>query len=193
MQENYTRLTGIVLTSTPLKENSCVFTLFTKELGIVSCFAHGLSSKNLRKRVLTTPLSYGSYELKKKKGAFHLHDGSSLSLIPKNEFANVTLVGSLLRYIKKTQLEQKPAPALFDLLIYYVKKCSSMGNVQAMHASFLLKLMKHEGMYHETQPLPSMTAEENNLAKQLAEIRSFESLEQISVENSLIEKLALLI
>jgi len=151
MKENKSE--GIVLKSFAYKETERILHLFTPDQGIIHLIAKHLSPKKPQRVNLTTPLCRGQYVYRKgKSDLYTLIDGSILNLhLPlRQSLKELTLGGKMLQAIHDTQLPEKPAPKLYELLAAYLKKLPLAP--ETLWASFQLKLLKHEGFISFAKP-----------------------------------------
>ena len=165
---------GLVLRSFDYKEKSRIFTLFSRKEGIISL----ISRKALAN--LTTPLCYGEFLYYKGRGdLYSLKEGRILDMhLPLRASYDLLQVATkMLQSILDSQLPGKPTPELFDLLLAYLKQLPR--NPDALYASFLLKLLKHEGLL--------FLSPDAKLLYELQSASSFDVLEKVTVQSHEIE------
>lgn len=76
---------GIVISSTPFKENSKIINIFTKDMGIIGCISKGCKSIKSKLRLPSEKFAYGTfYMYYKEDGLSTLIDGDI-----KNHFINI--------------------------------------------------------------------------------------------------------
>jgi hypothetical protein len=83
----------------------------------------------------------------------------------------------------ESQLHHKPSPLLYDLAAAFLKRMETTQNPKALYLSFLLKLLKHEGLFCHT--ISAEGLKESALTRVLAESRKFHEIEETQVDNEL--------
>lgn len=140
---------AITLKSTPFKDRSKILQVLTDDLGIVSIIVKSLSKKNLTLISFCSPFTISEIILKKNRSdIYSLRD---LSLVDANMHLRKNLkylnaASFIVKSILDSHIYQKKDFNLFLLLKSYLKKISI--NPDAMHLSFLLKLLSNEGFLH---------------------------------------------
>ena len=168
---------AIVLKSVDFRDHQKVVTLFTPEHGIISMFASNLSSKNLHKMTLCSPLTRASYILHKgNKDLYKMKDGTLIDghFELRNSIEKLTAGLEMIKLIDSSQFPHKGVPALYQLLRSYLKELKSTKNCTALLISYCLKLLIHEGVYQEDlieEPL-----------SELAFIKQFDQLDRVETE-----------
>src|SRR5579862_3366288 len=139
---------GIVLRSQDYNERHRIITLFSP-LGLISLIVKNISRKNASLLTLTTPFSHGEYLYSQgRSDLFKYHDGSLLDdhLGLRQNLKSLQAAGVLANAILTSQMAGKPAPALFALYKSYHKQVCHFDDPSPLIASFILKLLKHEGL-----------------------------------------------
>ncbi len=140
---------AITLKSTPFKDRSKILQVLTDDLGIISIIVKSLSKKNLNMISFCSPFTISELVIKKNRSdIYSLRD---LSLIDANIYLRKNLkylnaASFMIKAILDSHIFQKKDFNLFLLLKSYLKKISI--NPDAMHLSFLLKLLSNEGFLH---------------------------------------------
>ena len=148
---------AIVLRSTQYKDSERIVTLLTKESGILSVLAKRVSQKDLKVHSLTTPLHRGDYILTKgSSDLYKFKDGHILDTFVelRRSFLHLKTALELLDFVQKSQMPGEAAPLLYLLVSGYLNALKTTQNPSALKVSFILKLLKHEGIY-QTGELPS--------------------------------------
>src|ERR1700722_12761585 len=146
MQEEKTE--GVVLRSQDYKERHRIITLFSP-LGLISMIVKSISRKNARLLSLTTPFSHGEYiYYQGRSDLLNYCDGTLLDdhLYLRQNLKLLQAAGTLANAILSSQMAGKPAPALFALYKSYHKQIRHFEEPAPLLASFILKLLKHEGL-----------------------------------------------
>lgn len=160
----------------PYKERSTILTLFTKEAGIRPCILFG---STVAKKQLATPLCHGEFILKSGKGMDTVSDSTlfSLQLHLRHSLPHLQTAGKIAHILNKTQLENKPSPALFELTIRCLQKLPEY-DPNSILACFITKLLLHEGALSETHPRHAFSKEEWNNLITMASMKHFQQLTQ---------------
>ncbi|MDJ0652337.1 MAG: DNA repair protein RecO [Simkaniaceae bacterium] len=140
---------GIVLKAVPFEENDRILSLFSPDQGIVTLYVRGLSKKKPTLVNLTTPLCRAEFLFRKgRSNLYRFIDGTILDLhLPlRRSYRHLEYAGKMLQAILKSQMPGKNAKKLYHLLSSYLKKLSEASFPETLWASFVLKLLKHEGL-----------------------------------------------
>lgn len=140
---------GIVLKVVPFKENDRILSLFTPDQGVMSLYVRGLSKKKPAIVNLTTPLCRAEYLFRKgRSDLYHFIDGTILDLhLPlRRSYRHLEYAGKMLQAILKSQMPGKRSKNLYYLFVSYLKKLSVASFPETLWASFVLKLLKYEGL-----------------------------------------------
>lgn len=145
----YQKETGIILSVIPYGDNGAIAKTFTKELGLVSFFLKNAMGNG--RFICFEPFTLAE---------FAYEEGAS-SLLKLKEFtcldAHISLRENLERIesasliakaLDRTQGPGLSAPSLFALLSLYLRGISKVKDPTVLGASFLLKLLKHEGLFY---------------------------------------------
>jgi len=137
---------GIILQSIPYQEHSRIATIFTPDHGLVKLMVKG--DRNTR---LTSPLTHVECVYTPKKN--DLHNCREISIVDANldlrtEMDLLDAACSMAKAVQRTQLPQKEAKTLFKLLNIYLQHLPKTTHPNLLLSSFLLKLLKHEGLLH---------------------------------------------
>jgi|JI10StandDraft_1071094.scaffolds.fasta_scaffold12071_2 DNA repair protein RecO (recombination protein O) len=181
------KVEGIVLKTVPFKENDRILTLYTPQQGVMSLYVQGLSKKKPALTNLATPLCRGEYLFRKGRSDLHkFFDGTILDLhLPlRKSYTHLQVGGKILQTIHETQLPGKSSPALYALLVSYLKKLGDATFPETLLASFHLKLLKHEGVL-SLENLPSSLDEKT--IHILTTTRQFEPLLDLELPPSLLK------
>jgi len=143
------KVEGIVLRAFDYKDRQKIITLFTEEVGMISLIIKNISKKNYRLFSISTPFSeieacyrIGSSEL------FQYIDGAIIDehLELREQYGYLQTAGSLAQAILKSQLPGKPTPSLYLLFRSFLKQIPTFTHQSQLLSSFLLKLLRHEGL-----------------------------------------------
>lgn len=137
---------GVILDSSLYQEHDYIIALFTPDLGMIRLFVPRKKSPPLVPTTLTRVECL--YSQRQENALFRLKElvvrDPLLDL--RKSFQALRLAGTLAQTLLQTQLLWKPAPALYQLFLAYLHHAPNCSNPAAFVASFLLKLLRHEGL-----------------------------------------------
>ena len=145
------RTEGIILHTLRFKDYDQIVTLFTPEKGIVKLFfKNALSSKN-GKGALSAPLS--QVEMIYREGQSDLFSCQEIAPIQqnlrlRNDLDKLDAAFKIIKIVHDSQMPHKPAPPLYKLLLMTLKRLETSPNCPTVAASFLLKLIRHDGLFN---------------------------------------------
>ncbi len=140
---------GIVTHVIKYQEHDQILTVFTPDLGVIKVFASGstLGKSQLR----GTHLGLTRVEVVCSEGKSDLYKCREISLL--NAYLHLRQNASILnaalemtKAIAHSQFPHKPAAELFRLFAYYLDKLKGCEYPETLQASFLMKILKHEGL-----------------------------------------------
>lgn len=148
---------AIVLKTTPFQDMHQITTLFTPDRGL--CSAIGSYSKSPKGALFGLLAPFNHIELIFKPGRSELLKIENGSLL--NGHSNIRKSYDLIERgckildaLLKSQLPNKPAPLLFELLKNYLFLLTEAKSSDAIVASFQVKLLRHEGLIAITNKCP---------------------------------------
>lgn len=139
---------GIVLKSIDYKDQQKIITLFTLNRGIISLIVKGINRKRTHLLTLASPLTHAEYHFSiRRSDLYTFQDGSPLNTHYqlRENLNHLQTAVSFAEALLSSQFPGKPAPALYQLLLVYLKYLPRFPDPSPLRASFLLKLLKHEG------------------------------------------------
>ena len=174
------RTEGIILSSDWLRERERLLRIFTPLEGVVVCAFYP------KKTSQPNPLSRVEILLTQKQdGFFQCQEFTTISLYLelRKKFAHLQAAARILRAIEVSQWKHHPAPHLYKLLVSYLEEMVLGGSVEILCASFLLKLLKHEGLWNPFTSIATkkFSEEEANLLLFLTEVKSYRQLHLVSL------------
>ncbi|NGX34855.1 MAG: DNA repair protein RecO [Candidatus Anoxychlamydiales bacterium] len=140
---------AITLKSTPFKDRSRILQVLTDDLGVISIIVKSLSKKNLN--MISFCSSFTISELVLKKNKSEIYSLKDLTIVDSNIHLRKNLkylnaASFMTKAILDSHIFQKKDFNLFLLFKSYLKKIDI--NPDAIHISFLLKLLSNEGFLH---------------------------------------------
>ncbi|MBP9842341.1 MAG: DNA repair protein RecO [Simkaniaceae bacterium] len=175
---------GVVLTSFDYLDTKKILRVYTREQGKLTFIMHQKKGTSLP----PPPLSEAEFIFGVSRGAFYTIKDFSLinsRLHLRNTFPLLKGAGELLQILLHSQLDEKPAPLLYDLLISYLDHLPLSPNPSLLIASFKLKLLNHEGVL-SSSPFDPYKEEEWDILMKVTHLRSYQSLYQLTQTDSLI-------
>lgn len=140
---------GIILKAVPYKDFHRIITLFTPDQGLVSLVVRGAFSPKKGSGGSTTPLTTVEVAYRQKDSSLHTCeqiDIVDLHLSLRQNLQALDAACGMLRAVMKSQLPDKEAPLLYQLLNFYITKLPHTLSPPTLTASFLLKTLRHEGL-----------------------------------------------
>ncbi len=148
MTQAFQQTEGIILKAIPFREEDAILSLFTQEAGVIKLFCRGARSPR-KGSALSVPLT--QVEVIYKERASDLFSCQEMRMIHsffelRGHLLHLEVASDFLRVILSSQLIGKPAPQLYALLCYYLRKIPQIADPWVLATSFRLKLIKHEGL-----------------------------------------------
>ncbi len=192
------------------------------EEGVISLSTRVFSPALSHLTSATSPLTHSEFLFRKGRGEmYRLLEANTLThyLALRTDANRLDCAGEIVQILLKSQLPGKAAPLLYDLTKAYVDHLQHCSHPNNLLASFYLKLLKHEGLFywttlcsacnrhpvtffckgqgtcaqHRSYPAHPLIDQEWQLLGLLAESRSFQILEGIHLDPSMIDRLRLFI
>jgi DNA repair protein RecO (recombination protein O) len=210
---------GIVLKAIAFKEQDKIITLFTRDAGLLKLYVRGTHLRAPSQNVLTQPLTVGEYFFTEGRGElFHFYDGSIVeqNLHLRTSLEALQLADKMIGALHASQLPEKPAPALYQLISHFLRKIDDTVKHQSVLSTFLLKILSHDGVLqarlfcstcqkplekqrlryagesfcasHAPHDALPLTIEEEGALLNLAQIRSFQEISTIVFSEELSAK-----
>lgn len=139
---------GVIIGASPFKDYDCILSLFTPSDGLIKLYAKHAYKKGKEARPIS-PLTV--VEVVYSKGRSELYPCQEITAVHHNlqlrqNLAVLHVACDMLQAIKSTQQPGKPAPELYQLLLTYLSRLPTADSPEAIRASFLLKLLRYEGL-----------------------------------------------
>jgi DNA repair protein RecO (recombination protein O) len=178
------RCEGIILQTLKYKDYDQIATVFTQDQGIQKFFVKGAYRNQS-----ATPLARAEFIYFQGKSTMYSCKEVSLLntyLSLRNDLTQLETATELLKAVLESQMENKPAPDLYKLLIVYLEKIQVMPDPWVLAASFHLKVLRHDGLLAFEQP--NATEEERLLIQLLAFTRSLADLASVQISPAFYQK-----
>lgn len=182
------RTEGIILSANWLRERELLLRIFTPSEGVLLCSFYPKPSS------LPSPLSRVEVLLKQKQeGFFRCQELLSISsyLALRKDFSLLQAASRLLRSIEVSQCKHHPSPHLYQLLVGYLEHMVAGISHETLSASFLLKLLKHEGVWDPFSLgiAKDFSEQEVDILFFLTEVKSYQQLQLLSLPMELQKKI----
>ena len=178
---------GIVLRAFPYRENERILTVFTQDAGLISLIVKRISSSLLS---LTSPFCRSEFLYRKgNTDLFRFLDGTPIDyhFFLRDKLSYLDTASALAQAILSSQLPLKPAPALYALLLSYLKHLPHFANPAPLVCSFYLKTLLHEG--HFSLEHAPFSQGEQQLVHGLILCKQFQELQKQEIPPALAEKI----
>lgn len=185
--DGFTKVEGIILKSFDYKERQRILRVFTQN-GMDSFVAY--LSKNQHSTGACQPLCLCEFyykntpsELKQTREIYLLEPHLKI----REDFDKIEAAGAIIRSLLQTQLPEKPSKTLYHLTKVYLSHLQITKKPKELKVSFLLKLMRYEGLFESCQM--SFDQEEQILVNALCYTKDFSLIEEIELDTSLTKKI----
>lgn len=183
---------GLVLRSLDFRDRQKILTLFTENFGMISLIVKGIHRKSSHLLTLTSPFTRGEYLFRVGKShLFAFKDGTPLATnhALRANLTHIEAATALVKALLDSQLPEKPAPALYQLTKTYLEILPDFEEPNSLIASFLLKLLKHEGHLSLHHPPAAFSPKEWETATLLTQVRTIQKLKETTVSTALHKKI----
>lgn len=140
---------GIILNGVKFQDYDQIITIFTPSEGILKLIVKG--GLRVGKENLTSPFTRAEFIYIRKKSELCtckeislLHQHLSL----RKDIDTLEAASELLQAIIATQMPQKMAPEIYQLLASYLEKLPHTSSPFTLATSFKLKVLRYEGLLH---------------------------------------------
>lgn len=137
---------GVILHLLKYGEHDQILTVFTREEGLIKLILKGNSGRKKMKADLLMRAEF--IYLRRQNSLMSCREWSLITpyLQLRKSLASLEGACAMAKALLHSQCEQKASPRLYELLIYYLEKLSVAKQPEAFVASFLLKILRHEGL-----------------------------------------------
>ncbi len=145
------RTDGIILRVIDFRDYDQIMTVFTQERGIVKWIFKKSQKTNKSIPEKLSPIVRAEFIYTESKGDIWKCREISISnqfLKLRESYARLETAARLINWILLSQVEHKTVPRLYQLLITYLEKISLSNNLPSLEISFLIHLLKHEGLFN---------------------------------------------
>lgn len=144
----YATTEGIILKTTSYRDYDLILTIFSPAHGLVNLLFKGGNSQRRKKGAATSPLTCAEFSCR--KGIGPLWFVNEISVIASNAAIRTSLsaleaAGVMTRAVERSQSAEQPAENLYRLYSKLLELIPASPQPEVLSASFLLKLLRHEG------------------------------------------------
>jgi DNA repair protein RecO (recombination protein O) len=143
---------GIILKIIPYQDHHRIIQLLTPEHGFMSLLAKGATKPRLQS--LLSPFTHLEFVYIKKSDMGFFKEGFSLEKhhFLREKWSLLEAAGKMGNALLHTQLPEKPAPLLYQLLLTSFKQLPLFKSASTLVVLFYLKLLTHEGVISWKSP-----------------------------------------
>ncbi len=138
---------GIIVKAVPYQDFHRIITLFTPDKGLLSLFVRGAFKKGGGGS--STPLATVEVTYQEKATGLHACleiDALDMRLAIRQNLPSLEAACHMLRTVQQSQVPEKAAPLLYQLLLFYLEKLPQTPCPAVLSTSFLLKTLRYEGL-----------------------------------------------
>ena len=146
----YYKTEGVILNRSLFGEAHLKLDVLTQEFGLLTIFCYGALSKKSRWRGVATQFTVVEIVFKKNLQAIcTCHELSPIRYFPilKQDLAKLKTAVNLSRVILKQFLPEMKISAVYDMLLFFLDMICEFDNYAAIYVTFILKVVKHEGLF----------------------------------------------
>ncbi len=143
------RTEGLILKTLKFQEYDQIISSFTPGDGILKLFVKQALNQKRRKGPILTPFSRVEFIYRPTKGEFCACQEISLlnsHFHIRNTLETLEAAADMLQATLATQMPNKAAPAVYQLLVRYLEKLPFIQPPEILSSSYRLKILQHEGL-----------------------------------------------
>lgn len=187
---------GIVIQAVPFRDYDKILTLFTLDAGIIKLFCKGYKKPG-KSGSISSLLSRIEVSYQEKNSELFFCEEMTLIDTYQSlrlKLPTLTAACELLRLVQISQLVGKPAPALYQLLRFFLARMPESQDTQVIVITFMLKILRHEGILanfnEELVDIEGLafSLEERVVLEHLAYSTSFRAIFELTLPESFKEK-----
>ena len=190
MDEALKKAEGIILHMVPYRNYDQILTVFTENQGVIKLFC----KKERTPWHRFTPLT--KIECVYREGKSELCPCEDISLLDsylslRNHLVHLEAGCHLIQSIYKSQLLDREAAPLYQLLIYYLDRIPELSDPYLLVISFKLKILQYEGLLNLSVSNSQLSTDQYELDQLhvLAYGRSYRDISQLTVSDELKAKI----
>lgn len=147
---------GVILQALDFQDHNRILTVFSPDQGLFKCII-----RQRKGSVSTDTLTRGEFIcLKGKSDLLKCREISVITqyIALRKEWKRMEISFELVKAVLKTQFPGKQTPLLYTLFVRYLEALTTVNHPQTILTSFLLKLLRHEGLLGDTSCCGSCNA-----------------------------------
>lgn len=149
MTKQSKRTEGMVLHLLPFGDYDQIATIFTRENGVIKLIIKGGMSHKRQKNAPLSALTRAEFVYTVGRG--ELHTSQEITPLERyhhhnRSFAHLETACAMVQALRQSQLLEKPAPMLYELLLLLLKGLENSDQPRTWLSAFLLKILRHEGV-----------------------------------------------
>jgi DNA repair protein RecO len=133
---------GIILRSVPYRDHDRIATLFTPDTGLMTLMVKRSPSYCAPLHRVEASYNESKSPIKKCEQLSLLNSYNRI----RRDLPRIKVACDLLQIVEISQWEERPAPLIYQLLIYYLERLPQEANFTFFGSSFRLKTLHHEGL-----------------------------------------------
>ncbi len=220
----YTESPGLILSSLNFQDFDRIISVFTQKEGIIKLLVKGANRPKSLRTGFCLPLTLANFYFRKAKGElYHFKEAKLINAyFPiRNNLDALKTAGEIIQHIKSTQMPSEPSPALFSLVVAYLKQIALFTcPLPLLMSSFKIKLLKYDGLFsistecsrckqplreiafhrgevycahHNPKQIIAFLSKEWELLRILFNFRNFREISNLKVSDDLLKKINQLI
>lgn len=182
---------GLVLHKFAFRDHDEIITVLTKNFGMIKLMVKNARRTRKGQEGVTTPLTLAEFTFFTNSGEIwnsqEIHPLPSNHHHLRNRLDILQAAGTIVQTVLKTQGLHHPVPELFTLVKTFLKKLPEVPYPPALSASFVLKLLKYDGVLGDER-LNGWDEQETALARFLANSRSLNELASTPVPPHFVDR-----
>lgn len=147
--QNSLRTEGIILKVIDFRDYDQILTLFTYDLGVIKLLIKKKTQGDALSPSKLSPFTRAEFVFWPNQG--EIWRCKEMTILNYNfklreKFEWLETAGRLINNTIISQMDHKPAPLIYQLLVSYVEKIPLIKNLRSLETSYMLKILKHEGL-----------------------------------------------
>jgi len=144
------RAEGIILKTLNFRDYDQILTVFSGDEGVIKLVIKGARRQSRKQNAVPSILARGEFLYS--IGKSDLLKCQEWTLLEHNlrlrqNLSHIEAACEMAQAIQQSQLPHKPAPTLYQLMMWYLQKLPQLSDSESLAASFRLKILRHDGLY----------------------------------------------
>lgn len=140
---------GIIMKVVDFREYDQILTILTPHQGLIKLFMKKFKPSASKPIIKLSPITKVEFQYTEGKNGM----GKCLEIHPLDSYLKLReklsfleTAGKLINAILSSQIDYRPIPLIYNLLSFYLEKIPTIPHLKAFEASFLIKIIKHDGL-----------------------------------------------